>query len=390
MLTASPLYGQMLSVKGKTLGSRLGSSVDVAGDTNGDGVLDIVVGSPFEAGAGAARIVSGLDGSVLHEFFGTFLLANLGWSVAGAGDVNADGYADVILGTLDFYATNAVVRSGLDGGVLLALSEPEGFFGWSVDGAGDVNDDGYDDVIVGRPSHGGGTAGGGATVYSGLDGSVLLDLVGAGSAEGRAVAGAGDVDGDGVPDFILGDPEHDSSNGEDSGRARVFSGADGSVLHKFKGPSPFAQFGWSVSGAGDVDGDGCQDLIVGAPKATLAEVSVFSGRTGVELYRFVSPVVGDEFGLSVSGAGDLDRDGYDDFVAGAPSFMVASTEAGRVMAYSGLDGSVLARRAGRPRERLGHSVAGRGFLVVGAPRHDVPSDDALLSAAGRVVFGRQH
>ena len=139
----------------------------------------------------------------------------------------------------------------------------------------------------------------------------------AGDRFGNSVSSAGDVNGDGFDDLIVG-AQNDDNNGTDSGSARVFSGADGSVLYNFDGDSAGDLFGGSVSGAGDVNGDGFDDLIVGAQNddnngANGGSARVLSGADGSVLYSFDGEI-GDGFGQSVSGAGDVDGDGFDDLI----------------------------------------------------------------------------
>ena len=130
---------------------------------------------------------------------------------------------------------------------------------------------------------------------------------------GISVSGAGDVNGDGFDDLIVGAP-NDDNNGEDSVSARVFSGADGSILYNFLGDSTNDGFGRSVSGAGDVNGDGFADLIVSARQGTNNAARVFSGADGSTLYNIVG--FGTGFSLSVSGAGDINGDGNADLIVG--------------------------------------------------------------------------
>ncbi|MHC4078843.1 MAG: VCBS repeat-containing protein, partial [Planctomycetota bacterium] len=139
--------------------------------------------------------------------------------------------------------------------LLYTFTHSNNDFGRSVSGAGDVNKDGYQDLIVGGWDV--------AQVFSGKDGKILYDLKGNG-AFGRSVSGAGDVNRDGYADVIVG-AYADSKKAREAGSAWVFSGKDGAVLYTFYGDGTVVgHFGSSVSGAGDVNKDGYPDLIVGA------------------------------------------------------------------------------------------------------------------------------
>ena len=310
-------------------GNFFGNSVSGAGDVNGDGTPDLIVGAPsiFNNGttSGYARVLSGSDGSVLYNFDGDNIDDRFGDSVSGAGDVNGDGRADLIVGTnagdtivgIGPDATRTVslrgsarVLSGSDGSVLYNFDGDDSL-GFSVSGAGDVNGDGRDDLIVGVPRNDISAINGSAQVLSGIDGSVLYNFDGDGSDFGSLVSSAGDVNGDGFADLIV-------SAGV--GSVGVFSGIDGSVLYTFDGGADNF-FDFSLSCAGDVNGDGMADMIIGAPRdeddIDMGSAHVLSGIDGSVLYTFDGDNENDEFGGEVSGAGDVNGDGIDDFIVGA-------------------------------------------------------------------------
>ena len=252
-------------------GDRFGYSVSSAGDVNRDGRDDLIVGAPMndEVGrrAGSAHVYSGSGGSLLFDFYGK-AHTELGHSVSGAGDVNGDGWDDVIVGaprTVYSGTERAYVFSGRDGTVLWSWTGWVEWFGHSVSGAGDVNGDGHADVIVGAPGTDFFTWQSYARVFSGLDGSVLHSFHELAAADrfGYSVSGSGDLDGDGFADLIVGAPQADGI-GADSGCARVFSGIDGAHLFSLEGDSAGDLFGHSVGGEADFNGDGQPDLVAGA------------------------------------------------------------------------------------------------------------------------------
>ena len=413
-------------------GGQFGESVAAVGrDVNADGIVDLVIGARSEdpglsaINSGRAYIMSGSDGSVIHtlispnpEYWGYF-----GSSVAGlSGDVNADWIGDVVVGapyedpgTSPVDCGRAYVYSGLDGSVIYELISPfevaGGQFGSVVSGlGGDVDGDGIPDLLVGAPyeqSLFGPAAAGRVHVYSGVDGSFLYSLVSpneeASGFLGWSAAGiGGDADGDGIFDIIasayLEDPGTSPSN---AGRAYIFSGADGSLLQELVSPNEESNgyFGRSVSGAGgDLDGDGRQDVLVGAfwenPNSSPVEAGrayAFSGATGSLIYTFISPGEKENgwFGYSVSGTrADANGDGVPEVLVGAPlegENAGLNAESGRAYLFSGADCSLLQTLVspalepnswfGSAMSEAGGDVDGDGEydFVVGAERQDIGS-----------------
>lgn len=333
-----------------------------AGDVNADGFADLIVGaySNDENGtdAGKAYVYSGLDGSLLYSFVGEYAGDRFGEAVSSAGDVNADGYDDIIIGAVradqaGSEAGGAYVYSGIDGTLIFEFAgqDPLDQFGNSVGSAGDVNSDGFDDVIVGANGDDyGGHDRGRAFVYSGQTGELLYAPWGTSATNenyGGAVDGVGDVNMDGFDDFIVGAWFH-ASYFSSPGYAYLYSGIDGSLLHRFSGENIADQFGWSVSGAGDVNRDSYPDIIVGAPWNRYnfnpngpGYAYVYSGRDYSLLYKFTGHSWLEHFGEDVAGAGDLNGDGYDEVMIGAPKSDAYMLDGGLVYIYSGYDGTLL-------------------------------------------------
>ncbi|MGQ0592088.1 MAG: FG-GAP-like repeat-containing protein [Gammaproteobacteria bacterium] len=323
-------------------------------------------------------------------------------AVAGIGDVNGDGVTDLLVGAPQQFVVGninqgrAFVFGGAERSLLLTVDHPApqglALFGSAVAGAGDVNGDGRTDLLVGAPGQrvGGRANQGQAYVLSGADGRLLLILDNpipqADAAFGAAVAGIGDVNGDGAPDLLVGAPEQDGSF-VNEGLAFVFSGADGRLLRTLDEPaSPFpALFAFAVAAAGDVNGDGAPDLLVGAPLARVGDGSgrafVFNGADGSLLRTLDLPIpeTGALFAFAVAAAGDVNGDGVPDLLVGAPGKDVSETNQGQALVFSGADASVLLT--------LDHpnpdDLAGFGETVAGIA--DVDGDgapDFLVGAPG--------
>jgi hypothetical protein len=359
-----------------------GNSVSGAGDVNRDGFDDLIVSAKWAdiggyTNAGSTFVYSGADGSILYQWHGQDDTDNLGVSVSGAGDVNADGFDDIIFSSLSpepghtLSRGNAAVYSGRNGTLLyrwIGTAAVWGHFGNSVADAGDVNSDGYADVIIGEYDayRGGYKNVGSAFVFSGADGSVLFQWDGSAPYEyfGESVSGAGDVNRDGFDDLIVGAPRAEPGGIRYAGSVFVFSGMDGSTLYEWNGSVKNSLLGESASGAGDVNQDGYDDIIFGSQKP-IPGGSFYTGE--VSVYSGKDGTVLHQWHTnysSVSGAGDYDYDGFDDLIIGnagaSPNFI---TSAGSAFIYSGADGSLLQRIDGEvPYDHLGMSVSDAGHI----------------------------
>ena len=392
-----------------------GVSVSSAGDVNGDGYDDLIIGAnradPNGSVSGETYVVYGgasapgtdgrlelsaLDGSNGFILNGIGQYDNTGNSVSSAGDVNGDGYDDLIIGA----PTASPVGSNITGATYLVYGGPSapgtdgmlelsdldggnGFTlngidqndraGFSVSSAGDVNGDGYDDLIIGAnyADPNGNNPGETYVVYGGasvpgtggvLDLSVLdgangfiVNGIDANDLSGRSVSSAGDVNGDGYDDLIIGANEADPNGKTASGEAYVvYGGASAPGMNGMLDPSNLDggngftlngidrgdESGFSVSSAGDVNGDGYDDLLIGSPGGDrnaanaansgetyvvfggarapgtngVLELSTLDGLNGFILTGIDGR---DESGASVSSAGDVNGDGYDDLIIGA-------------------------------------------------------------------------
>jgi hypothetical protein len=344
---------EMGSFQPQETSNYFGFSVACAGDVNRDGFDDVIIGEPENAskgrGSGMAHIFFGgpvinrtadiaLTGESKQNYFGT--------SVSGAGDVNGDGYDDVIVGATqcdDCTPYNDVSRAYIFFGGAAMDSVPDviiegesnSSFGISVSGAGDVNGDGFDDIVVGANNTTAQNSIGRAFVYFGglqMDNKSDVMLAGSGIADGfgHVVSGAGDVNNDSYDDVIVGAYTGIMRPGDlkAGAGAYLFLGGksmDGAADVFFDGNAQSDIFGASVSGAGDVNGDGYGDIVIGAPgvDSKRGAAYVYCGGANIDNspdFIFNGSNANDLFGSSVSDAGDVNGDGLSDVVVTAMGY----------------------------------------------------------------------
>lgn len=381
-----------VQIDGAKAGDEAGWSVAGVGDVNGDGRPDLVVGarfaSPNGASSGSAYVIFGQPsltkvdlgnlGTHGFEIDGFDKNGEAGYAVAGVGDVNGDGLADVavsapfndasatLTGNGAVYvvfgksSTTPVDLSALgNGGYEIDGAASFDSAGYSVAGLGDVNGDGVPDIAVGAlaADNNGRMTSGSVYVVFGKSSTTPVDLAAlgnggyeidgaaAGDEAGQSVARAGDVNGDGRADLVLGAWDADNNGRTDSGSAYVVFGkasttkidlaALGSAGYRIDGAAATDHLGVSVGGGRDVNGDGRPDVIVGAEGADSngrmqsgsayvvfgksSTTPVDAGSLGSGGFRIDGARAGDFAGGSVAAVGDVNGDGRPDLLVGAIS-----------------------------------------------------------------------
>ncbi|HEX9794590.1 MAG TPA: integrin alpha [Planctomycetota bacterium] len=383
---SAPLAAQTLAFEFPgVLGDKMGSAVALLGDLDGDGRSEIALGAPWAdvgaASTGLVEVRSGSNGALLFQLAGG-QAERLGASLARAGDVDGDGIPDVLAAAardnrFGFPSGWAGIWSGATGLPLhaFASSSDHDLFAAAVAGDGDANADGHADVIVGAPDNDvRGPGSGSVYVYSGVDGSLLHLLHGEQSWQrfGHSLAFVGDVDRDGCDDFAVGSPRYDVGSKRDAGRLQIFSGRTGAQLRVLQGGSGDVMLGWAVAGGRDADFDGVPDFVVGSsynspgkPESPGA-VELYSGADGTLRFHLDHTGIADRFG-SVLALGDVNCDGSADVIAGLPGAgnygAGNGLGSGKVQIYSGVDFARLYAQTGESQVIFfGEAVAGGGDL----------------------------
>lgn len=347
-----------------------GYTVSAAGDVNGDGFGDVIVGAPTYNSDSAAFVYLGSPAGLSPTpDWSVTIPPNVGnhFTVSTAGDVNNDGYDDVILGLPDYWDdiwSGAVfVYHGSATG--LSLTEDwfasgefwYGEFGYDVSPAGDVNGDTYDDILITAPSYGDEFDIGPGAIFvyygsaTGLDTNNFWSVAAPpniGGQFGRSGDTAGDVNGDTYSDIIIGHSGYNSNGGTAEGAAYVFygsaTGLPATPDWQYKSNQSGISFAYSVSSAGDMNNDGFDEILVAAHNfsgtfndegAVLLFYGSASGpaANGSLLGRGNQDTV--YFGRSVAPAGDTNNDGYDDALVGAYWYDNGQDNEGAAFAYEG-------------------------------------------------------
>ncbi len=382
---------------GENVRDRFGSIISDAGDINNDGYSDITIGAPrynnIEGDPGRVYIYLG------DESFNTITEANidiLGRYARSAGDINNDGFDDILISTYE----NSYIFLG---GILIDAIADITFSGSSnMCGGGDYNNDGFADVIAGDPFDDtrGEEAGCVSLYYGSLQMDVIADALFYGErgydSFGASLSYAGDLNRDGYSDVIVGSPLNDLG-GKNAGCATIYLGGKRMNSKSNKiilGKTENGHFASSITSVGDVDGSGYPDIIIGnnSGQAWLyLDRSIYNGIGAA--FTFSDGKFGSSFGSRVSGASDFNNDGYDDFMIGAHTDYVNETQTGRVYIYfGGLHmGTIpdITLRGEAKFNRFGTSMGFAGDLnndgysdvIIGAPGYEVDGE-----RAGRVYI----
>ncbi len=368
------------------------------GDITGDGRDDFITTAPLYTTStsfrGKVYVYSG-NGTLLASHTGNPGDV-MGYSAASAGDVNNDGVNDYIIGGYGSYNAGTRGKAWIYSGATRTLirtlqGEPGAAFGSGVAGIGDINGDGFGEVVVGSeyysstlgspPPNGTGRV----YLFSGVDGAVVWTREGANASDwlGSAVGPIGDLNGDGIKEVVAG--ARGANNG--NGMGYVFSGADGSTVYTLTATAPFSQsFSYGqffAFGAGDITNDGTDDIYIGDYGALNGDgrVYLYSGADG-SLFRTINAFAPGEGIGGGRGMPDINNDGYDDLIVAAYTSNAGASGGGKVYLLSGADNTILHTITGN----VAGDLLGVDALEVG----DVNGDgnrDYMVTAVGHDFAG---
>jgi hypothetical protein len=411
----NPPFIAEFTAAGEGIGQNFGFDVAAAGDVDGDGVDDLLVGAPE---ARKVYVYRGGAGGLTHS--NVITLTNpttdtnqFGWSVASGGDVDANSVADILVGApngnisgtndvgLVYVYTGSVAAPPTLAVTLTGETDGESF-GWSAAILGHTDNDTFDEIAVGDWQHGISDTGR-VYVYAGVSNvqnlapTLILKGEQPNDGFGVDVAGAGDVNGDGYTELLVGAWQNDDA-GPDAGKVYLYLGsATGLTETEFitlTGPDN-SGFGTAVAGAGDVNGDGYADILVGADVAD-SDTITNTGKAYLYLGSPDGPVTppalvltgeneDDRFGFAVAGGGDINGDGFGDLAVGANEFDLsadpADAQAGKAYAYAGCLGGPQPTPIFTVPGELDGDNYGRSLTLAG-DLNDDGVDDLVVGAFG--------
>lgn len=390
-------------VGGRGVGDLFGQQLVALGDVDLDGAPDFAVSairdSTLSSERGSVAVHSGVAGQLLYRIDGIATNDRFGWRLAAVDDLDGDGVRDLLV-TAGYPPQGSTpigrveVRSGATGVLRYTLAATSAganvfTFGSHIGGCGDVDLDGRGDFFVLATGSGSGRV----RVHSGATGAFVREYAGA-TDFGESAASVMDLDGDGVRELAIGDRGYFQSNPTRRGRVLVHSGRTGALLRTHFGDATNSRFPVALADAGDVDRDGVGDLALSLERTfARSEVRIVSGASSATLREALSRFDDDDFGAALARIGDMDGDGFEDLAVGAPGTFGTLINAGAAYVLSGADGGELLRVPGSViSERIGAAVAGGGDLdgdgradvLVGAPRFHPAAPPGRVLAFGRV------
>ena len=362
---------------------RLGWCVSGVVDFDGDGFDDFSVGSVTFDVAGGVQLISGRDQSLLLGGNGGYATSDALLHLDGTTRCTLSGQPDV--------ANEGWVWRNCPLSRVSHPGDPSSAYGTSLSKIGEINSIIGDEYIVGAPGSLG-SLGGYVVVRDTSDSDIPIvrhDGLQLNEDFGRAVAGLDDLDGDGFLDYAVGSPLYNHGSPFsiiDTGKVTIYSGRTHTVMDTLVGGGSFAYFGTSIDKIGDIDQDGVDEIIIGETgDSTAADEGgaayVYSGQTRTLLHAIEGDFIAEHLGTSVAGAGDVNGDGIQDFIVGAPNNSQNAVNAGRALIYSGT-GALLEEVLGTQTGwLLGFSVSGDVDLNADG------LSDALIGMPGANVNG---
>ena len=347
------------------------------------------------------------DASTLNNYLGKIKSDKTGASVVFAGDFNGDGYGDYVIGISGFDLSSKIkdvgraeVISGKDGLVLAPINgvAAKDAMGFAVAGNGDIDNDGYDDVVIGAPNAGATHAGSVTILYGSMNGTRKPQTISGAVAKSRfgAAVALGDVNGDNRADVLVGAPKDDDviHSLVDAGSVTIYSGNGLGVLGSpFYGATAKAYAGTAVA-TGNVDAVNGADIIIGAPNdGGTGSVKAYN-LAGTVLLQKYGETIKAQFGKAVA-SGDVNKDGFDDVLVGAAGDdNGAIKDTGSVAVFSGNGGAQLTKKYGAvAKAGLGNTVAagdvnedGFADIIAGASKDDKPGTKIIKDTGSVAVW----